>query len=94
MQGVPENAAHPGHAPSITYYALKYAASAPPGLPPVVQANWVTLDDSTGDSWVCFFLTPPPTSLAAEPLCVLRVAHSDLDEYGEHESLREALTRP
>jgi hypothetical protein len=52
------------------------------------------LDDSTGDSWVCFFLTPPPTSLATEPLCVLRVPHSDLVEYSEHVSLREALTGP
>lgn len=94
MQGVPENAAHPGHAPTITYYALKYGASAPPGLPPVVQANWVTVEDSHDGPWVRFFLTPPPTSSATEPLCVLRVHQSYLAEYSEYGSLREALTRP
>jgi hypothetical protein len=78
---------------STTYYALRHAASAPPGLPPVVLVNWVTAKDSHVGPWVCFFLTPPPTSSVTEPLCVLRVAHSDLDEYSEHKSPREALHR-
>jgi hypothetical protein len=93
MQGVPETAAHPGHAPTITYYALKYAASAPPGLPPVVHANWFTVEDSSDGPWVGFFLAAPPTSSAAEPLCILRIHQSHLATYSEHRSLLDALTQ-
>jgi hypothetical protein len=90
-QTVPGDRTPSTDAPVTSYFALAYTAAAPPGLPPAVQASWVTVDESMDGPWISFHFLPPLASQRAEPLCILRVHESHVAKYVEHGSLREAL---
>src|SRR4051812_7813062 len=68
------------------YFALTYAASAPPGLPPAIQASAVARSGVGVTAEVRFMLDPPATARSRQALCVLRVAAQDLVEYSEHDT--------
>ena len=83
----------PDHASTTPnpYFALRYAALAAPGLPPVVQASRLTVVYEDGRSWVSLLMDPPEGAAGTEPRLILRLPESDIAHVSEHPGLREAL---
>lgn len=93
LDGMPKGIAtlRESQAATPRWYAIQYAADAPPGLPPAVEASVrLSYSDAEGE-WLAFLMDPPASATDRQRRCILRVNAAHVLVVSEHASLQEAL---
>lgn len=71
-----------------TWYSLTYTPAAPPGLPPVIQADQVMKYRDDNGTWLVALWQAPTHGAPAN--CILRVPGDQVTSVRAHQSLAEA----
>ena len=91
LDGMPKGIATPPVPQPATprWYAIQYNVTAPPGLPPAVEASVrLSYSDAEGE-WLAFLMDAPANDRQLR--CILRVNAAHTLVVSEHASLQEAL---